>query len=85
MGLALRCLPEGELLKETKAFAQTLADKAPLSMLFAKKRLQQPTTLDIETVLHLEAEAILSCMDTEDWHEGIRSFSEKRKPVFEGK
>ncbi|MFC1822519.1 enoyl-CoA hydratase/isomerase family protein [Thermodesulfobacteriota bacterium] len=85
MGLALGCFSEDDLLKETKAFAQTLADKAPLSMLLAKKRLQQPTTLDIETVLHLEAEAILSCMDTEDWHEGIRSFSEKRKPVFEGK
>jgi 1,4-dihydroxy-2-naphthoyl-CoA synthase len=36
-------------------------------------------------VVYLEAEAILTCMDTEDWHEGIRSFNEKRKPEYKGK
>ena len=39
----------------------------------------------METVLLAESEAILACMNTEDWHEGIRSFGEKRKPVFRGR
>ena len=69
---------------EVRKFAQTMAEKAPLSMRHAKRRLQQSTALDLETVLHLEAEAILACMDTEDWHEGIRAFNEKRKPQYRG-
>ncbi len=85
LGLALRCYQIEELLKETKTFARALAERAPVSMDLAKKRLQQSPALDIETVVHLEAEAILTCMDTEDWHEGIRSFNEKRKPEYKGK
>jgi len=85
LGLALRCCKIEELLGETKAFAKALSERAPVSMGLAKKRLQQSQALDIETVVHLEAEAILTCMDTEDWHEGIRSFNEKRKPEYKGK
>jgi len=85
LGLALRCYKVEELLAETKAFAKALGERAPVSMGLAKKRLQQSPALDIETVVHLEAEAILTCMDTEDWHEGIRSFNEKRKPKYKGK
>jgi enoyl-CoA hydratase/carnithine racemase len=33
----------------------------------------------------LHDEAIFSCMDTEDWHEGVRSFAEKRKPDYRGR
>ena len=85
LGLALRCYKIEDLLEETKTFAKALAERAPVSMGLAKKRLQQSPALDIETVVHLEAEAILTCMDTEDWHEGIRSFNERRKPEYKGK
>jgi len=85
MGLALRCFPLETVMEETKVFAGMLAEKAPVSMRLAKERLHQSPALDIDTVLHLEAEGILTCMDTEDWHEGIRSFNEKRKPQYKGK
>jgi len=85
MGLALRCTPLERLLDECLAFAGELAEKAPLSLRLAKKRLQGSSRMDLETVLLLEAEDILSCMRTEDWLEGNRSFSEKRKPIFTGK
>jgi len=85
IGLALRCFPIESLLDEANSFAATLSEKAPISMGLAKKRLQQSVALDIETVVHLEAEAILSCMDTQDWHEGIQAFNEKRKPIYKGK
>ncbi len=85
MGLAYKNCPIGELMDESLAFAEALAEKAPISMRFAKKRLQNSVTLDIETALDLETEAILSCMDTEDWHEGIKAFGEKRKPKYQGK
>jgi enoyl-CoA hydratase len=85
IGLALRCFPVATLMEEAKSFAQELCEKAPISMMWAKKRLQQSAALDIETIVLLEAEAILACMDTEDWREGIQSFDEKRKPVFKGR
>jgi len=85
IGLALRCFPVATLMEEAKSFAQELCEKAPISMMWAKKRVQQSAALDIETVVLLEADAILACMDTEDWHEGIQSFDEKRKPVFKGR
>jgi len=84
MGLAIRSLPIETLEKEALGFARTLAEGAPLSMKFAKRRLQQPETLDLDTVLHMEAEAILTCMDTWDWQEGIDAFAQKRKPEFKG-
>ncbi len=85
LGLALKTFPVKTLLDETKAFAEVLAMKAPMSIELAKKRLQDSTALDMETVLLLETDGILSCMDTEDWHEGIQAYNEKRKPVFRGR
>ncbi|MBW1699251.1 MAG: enoyl-CoA hydratase/isomerase family protein [Deltaproteobacteria bacterium] len=84
LGLALRTYPIEELLTEAKAFARTLAARAPVSLQLAKKRLQQMYGFDHETVLLLEADAIFTCMNTEDWHEGIRAFKERRAPVFKG-
>jgi enoyl-CoA hydratase len=85
IGLALRCFPVEKLLDEAKTFAKDLCEKAPIPMGLAKDCLQQPSVSSIETALHLETEAILTCMDTEDWHEGIRSFSEKSKPNYRGR
>ena len=85
LGLAVHCYPIGTLMAETLTFAGHLAEKAPYSMELAKRRLQQSFSLDLETVLDLETEAILSCMRTEDWHEGIQAFNEKRKPIFKGR
>jgi enoyl-CoA hydratase len=84
-GLALRCFPVDRLMDETRAFAAQLADKAPFSMKLAKRLLQPEAWLDISVVLEREAEAILACMETEDWHEGILAFNEKRKPRYRGR
>ena len=84
-GLAYKSFPITSFMDNVISFAETLADKAPLSMKFAKKLLQKAPHLDIDTVITLEAEAILACMTTEDWHEGIKAFLEKRKPVYKGK
>ncbi len=40
---------------------------------------------DHDSVLLLEANAVFTCMNSEDWHEGIRAFAENRRPVFKGK
>ena len=84
MGIALKSIPVKQLFSNAVALAKELSEKAPYSMKLAKKRLQNARLLDIKTVLKQETEAILSCMETEDWHEGIKAFMEKRKPIYKG-
>ena len=85
IGLALRSVPVEQLMSEALGLAKELTEKAPISIGFAKKLIQQAPDRDLETVLLAESEAILACMNTEDWHEGIASFAEKRKPRFKGR
>lgn len=85
LGLALRSVPVEQLMTEALGLAKELAEKAPISIGFAKKLMQQAPHRDLETILLAESEAILACMNTADWHEGIASFREKRKPIFRGR
>lgn len=85
IGLAYKSMPLEQLLPEVMEFAAGLAAKGPISIAFAKQQIQKAVNRDLETTLLVEAEAILACMNTEDWHEGVRSFAEKRPPVYKGK
>jgi enoyl-CoA hydratase len=85
LGLALACYPVARLPGEARALAMEISEKAPIPMAFAKGYLQRSPSLDMETVLELEAEAILACMESDDWKEGLSSFSEKRTPKFIGR
>ena len=85
MGLALKSVPVDQLMPEVLSFASVLAEKAPISLSLTKELIRQGPHRDMETVLLTESEAILACMNTEDWQEGVRSFAEKRKPVFKGR
>jgi hypothetical protein len=40
--------------------------------------------MEAKRALQLEAEALLDCMSTRDWKEGIRAFHEKREPTYRG-
>jgi enoyl-CoA hydratase len=85
IGLALGSVPVDGLMDEAMNLAKTFASKAPISMAFAKDQIQRAVERDLETAILVEAEAILACMTTEDWHEGVKSFAEKRSPVYKGR
>lgn len=84
-GLASACYPLEELLFRSMEFADFISSRAPVSVSLAKKNLMLSPNRDIETVLEMEAEAILACMDTEDCKEGIDAFIEKRRPEYKGR
>ncbi len=84
MGLANQAVPADQVLEAATELAAELATKAPISMAFAKRLLDRARELDSETALRLEARALLKCMDTRDWREGIEAFHEKRDPKFSG-
>jgi len=85
MGLALRALPSSEFRSGTIAFAQQLAARAPVPLRLGKQQLNAGIVRDYDTALVAEREAVLACMMTEDWKEGVRSFAEKRPPVYRGR
>ncbi|MEE8148758.1 MAG: enoyl-CoA hydratase/isomerase family protein, partial [Longimicrobiales bacterium] len=84
MGLANRSVPAEETLDTSKQIAVALAAKAPISMALAKELLDKAQHLDPDRVLELETEALLKCMGTHDWREGVQAFKEKREPAFSG-
>jgi len=85
MGLALYSYPMATFMDQVLEFAREIARKAPISIAMAKRHLQGSSLLDLETVLRLETDAILACMDTEDWQEGVQAFAENRNPVYRGR
>ena len=84
MGLANAALPADAVLEAASELAAELCRKAPISMAFAKRLLDRARDIDSETALRLEARALLQCMETRDWREGIDAFNEKRDPNFIG-
>eukprot|EP01031_Cornospumella_fuschlensis_P046390 gene46390-56808_t len=74
-----------DLLPAALETAQRIADNAPLSVRQAKKSIHYGLQMDLRTGFRFEIEAYNRLVGTEDRHEGIASFNEKRKPIFKGK
>jgi len=78
------CEP-AELLPTVLGLAETIAGNAPLSIRQAKKAVRFGMQMELQTALRYEAEAYDFLVDTEDRHEGVRAFNEKRKARFQGR
>jgi len=85
LGLAMACYPAARLMDEARALALKIAGNAPLSITYAKRLLHCAPGFAYAAALEQETEAILTCMESEDWKEGIRAFVEKRKARFTGR
>jgi enoyl-CoA hydratase/carnithine racemase len=85
IGLVNRVVPHEELAAATREFALKFAKNAPIPIALAKKCLQHFSRIDLGQALDHERFAQEICEHTEDRAEGMRSFVEKRPPVFKGK
>jgi enoyl-CoA hydratase len=84
-GMVNRVCEPGELMDRVMEKAQRIADNAPLSVRQAKKSIHYGLQTDLATGLVFEVQAYERMITTEDRHEGIRAFNEKRKPRFTGR
>jgi len=84
LGLANVAVAAEEVWEESLRLARNLAEKAPVPMRLAKELIHRAQRLSYEEALQEEAEALLRCMETSDWKEGIAAFHEKRAPHFTG-
>lgn len=84
-GLANRVIPTARLIEETTAWAEQLAQKAPLAVAASKRALKQAQHTDLPNTIIMEAQLQAAMAQTEDAAEGSAAFLEKRQPVFKGR
>ncbi len=78
------CAP-ADLLPDVLATATRIAGNAPISTRQIKHSVNTGMQMDLASALMFEIEAYNRMVPTEDRHEGVRAFNEKRIPVFQGR
>ena len=84
-GLVSRVFPTQQLADEAEALAQRIAAHGPLALRYAKEAVHQGAELSLDQALRYELDLSVILQTTEDRAEGVRAFSEKRPPRFEGR
>lgn len=82
MGLVNKVVPAEDLEAETLAYAQKLAAKSPLALQMGKKTFHVTMDMELSKAFEYMNEAFARLCTTQDAHEGVTAFLEKRKPQW---
>jgi enoyl-CoA hydratase len=85
IGLVNRVVPAAELMKEARALARQLADRAPIAVQYIISAINKGLEMPFEEACVFEATLFGLTAATSDMREGTRAFLEKRKPAFTGR
>jgi len=85
MGLVNMVVSADQFMAAVRQFALELASKAPVALKIAKTLIDNGFESDLETALALEREGFGVVASTEDLQEGVKAFTEKRKPSWKGR
>src|SRR5262249_21174681 len=85
IGLVERVVPAAALAAEAKKLAQSIADKAPVALRYAKESVVKGLELPLADGIRLEGDLSTLLRTTEDRVEGAKAFLEKRKPRWSGR
>jgi enoyl-CoA hydratase len=78
-------VPADRFMEAVREFASELASKAPVAVKVAKALINKGADMGLDSALALEREGFGVVASTEDLQEGVKAFTEKRKPIFKGK
>jgi 2-(1,2-epoxy-1,2-dihydrophenyl)acetyl-CoA isomerase len=84
LGIVNQVVAPEELESATMALAQRLRAAPPIALAAAKHAVYLSQAAELEEMLRYETEAQLRCFESDDGHEGVHAFLEKREPKFTG-
>ncbi|HLN63051.1 MAG TPA: enoyl-CoA hydratase-related protein [Symbiobacteriaceae bacterium] len=84
-GLVSRVVPPEAYLTEAQKLAAEIATKSPVALQLAKEAVLQAFETTLAGGVHLERRLFYMAFASEDQKEGMKAFSEKRKPDFKGR
>jgi len=84
LGIVNQVVAPEELESATMELAQRLRAAPPIALAAAKHAVYMSQAAELEEMLRYETEAQLRCFESDDGHEGIHAFLEKREPKFTG-
>ncbi len=85
IGLVNLAVPRDQLESAVNEMALQLSQKSPVALRIAKALINRALQVDFSTSEQLEIMSAIVNATSEDYAEGMRAFSEKRKPVFKGR
>ena len=84
LGIVNQVVAPEELESATMQLAQRLRAAPPIALAAAKHAVYMSHASELDEMLRYETEAQLRCFDSDDGHEGVHAFLEKREPKFTG-
>jgi len=84
LGIVNQVVAPEDLESTTLQLAERLRAAPPIALAAAKHAVYMSQAAELEEMLRYETEAQLRCFDSDDGHEGVHAFLEKREPRFTG-
>ena len=85
IGLVSQLLPRKQLLGKATAIAETIVQRGPIAVRYAKEAMTLGLDMTLEQAMRYELDLSVILQTTEDRAEGLQAFLEKRRPNFHGR